>query len=388
MISKNKFTKVSALIVIVLLLCFAAIVCVGCKPEDGSPDTNGNIKNVILFIGDGMGPQQVKYGELKKGSPLSFQKFEHQTVVDTNCSDGLGGLILTDSAAAATALATGVLTTQGIVGYAPQNTAKELKTIMDWGLEMGKRTGVISTESLTGATPMSFSGHAVSRDYSDILMASAAKSGVNFFAGDNTPYSSNYENNGYVVVNSLSQVSQMMNEDKILCNLSVKATNPDGNPAYTLFDELIVTALDYLSQDEDGFVLMAEGAHIDHGGHSNNIAYMVEELLAFDKAVEAAVNWAKERDDTVILVTADHETGGLQLKEGITSGNMDDVDSSEKPIYYSWTTTGHTPVNVGLYVTGLDEINFESYSHFNNTKLKNTDIFNICKDLVVYGNLK
>lgn len=377
----KRFTKLLACFLIALFICFTVVACVDNEEgEDEEPQVTG-IKNVILFIGDGMGPNQVRYGELKNGSPLSFQKFEHQTVVDTNSLNSEGKLVLTDSAAAATALATGVLTRNGRVGYGADNVNEPLKTIMDWALEKGKRTGIISTENLLGATPMSFSGHAESRSDSEDLLKTAAKSGVNFFAGDKTIDCAYHAANGYSVAVTLEQLSRLMDKDKIVCDLSIHATKPDNNPDYVLLNEIVVAALNYLSQDEDGFVLMAEGAHIDKRSHANDIVGMVEQLLAFDKAVEAAVNWAKNRNDTVILVTADHETGGLQLKDGITSENMNESD------YYEWTTGGHTDANVGLYVTGLDELDFTRYSYFGETKVKNTDIFNICKDLVIYGKL-
>ena len=110
--------------------------------------------------------------------------------------------------------------------------------------------------------------------------------------------------------------------------MMIKAGVEEENETYETFHETVATALDFLSQDEDGFVLMAEGAHIDHGGHNNDIDYMVEELLAFDQGVEAALEWAKGRTDTVIIVTADHETGDLHLRDGITKYNYRDMETA------------------------------------------------------------
>ena len=150
---------------------------------------------------------------------------------------------------------------------------------------------------------------------------------------------------------------------------------------------IVYEALEYLSQDEDGFFLMAEGSHIDHGGHDNDIRYMLDELLAFDLAVETALAWAKDRNDTVVIVTADHETGGLQLADGITTDIIRaiyDDKSVKESLYYSWTTTGHTPTDVYCFVNGAD-INFEEYSSFNDKyRIKNTDIFYIIQDLFGY----
>ena len=267
------------------------------------------VKNVILFIGDGMGPEQVKFGEMMKEEKLSFQEFPYFTTMDTTSSDGLGGYTTTDSAAAATAMATGVLTTNGRVGYGPERDVP-LKTIMDVAQGLGKRTGVITTEGLNGATPMGFSSHAVDRNlWRNLLEEAANTSEINFFASDATEDLNYFSKAGYSVLSGLDMYDVAKEDEKVYFNMKIKAGVEDDNEMYETFHETVATALDFLSQDEDGFMLMAEGAHIDHGGHNNDINYMVEELLAFDQGVEAALEWARGRTDTVIIVTADHETG-------------------------------------------------------------------------------
>ena len=379
-------------------LLLSVSVMTGCKGGSGkgeseAEESNGSIvleasevKNVILFIGDGMGPEQVKFGEIMKEDKLSFQEFPYSTTVNTNSLDGMGGYTTTDSAAAATALATGVLTKNGRIGFGPDRDVP-LETIMDVAQGLGKRTGVITTEGLNGATPMGFSSHAVDRGLDRILLEEASKtSGINFFASDATNDSNCFTKAGYSVISGLDTYDAVKEDENIYCNMMIKAGVDEDSEKYETFHETVMTALDFLSKDEDGFVLMAEGAHIDHGGHNNDIDYMVEELLAFDLGVEAALKWAKGRTDTVIIVTADHETGDLHLLDGITKDNYRDMKTTNgfdyEKIYYYWGSTGHSDAHVGFYVNGKD-IKFNRYSQFNDEGLiKNTDVFNIIKDLL------
>ena len=391
----SKKIQVMAILLCTLLLSTGCMFGwdIGGDSSNQSEEATGSIvleatevKNVILFIGDGMGPEQVKFGEIIKDNKLSFQEFPYSTTVNTNSLDGLGGYTTTDSAAAATALATGVLTTNGRVGLGPEREAP-LETIMDFAQTLGKRTGVITTEGLNGATPMGFSSHAVDRSLGRNLLEEAAKtSGINFFASDATDDLNCFTKAGYSVISGLDMYDVVKEDEKIFCNMMIKAGVEEDNETYETFHETVATALDFLSQDEDGFVLMAEGAHIDHGGHNNDIDYMVEELLAFDQGVEAALEWAKGRTDTVIIVTADHETGDLHLRDGITKYNYRDMETANgfeyETLYYYWGTTGHSDAHVGFYVNGKN-IKFNRYSQFNDESLiKNTDVFIIMKDLL------
>ena len=333
-----------------------------------------------------MGPEQVKFGEMMKEEKLSFQEFPYFTTMDTTSSDGLGGYTTTDSAAAATAMATGVLTTNGRVGYGPERDVP-LETIMDVAQGLGKRTGVITTEGLNGATPMGFSSHAVDRNlWRNLLEEAANTSEINFFASDATEDLNYFSKAGYSVLSGLDMYDVAKEDEKVYFNMKIKAGVEDDNEMYETFHETVATALDFLSQDEDGFMLMAEGAHIDHGGHNNDINYMVEELLAFDQGVEAALEWARGRTDTVIIVTADHETGDLHLRDGITKFNYRDMTTVNgfdyETLYYYWGSTGHSEANVGFYVNGKN-IKFNRYSQFSDeTLIKNTDVFSIVKDLL------
>jgi alkaline phosphatase len=335
-------------------------------------------KNVILMIGDGMGPTQIEAGALYKGEALTMEGFPYMTKVETRSANAG----TTDSAAAATALATGTRTNNGMVGKSP--TGEELTTIVDFAASLGKRTGVITTEEIYGATPMGFSGHADDRDSkSDLVKSAVASSNVNFFACDvlGEKYKNHFAEGGYETIALARTISDATSE-KVFGSFNIEPTAEamwaDGSRVG--FDRLVTEALEYLSQDEDGFFLMAEGAHIDHGGHQNNFTYMLEELISFDNAVKAVLDWAKDRDDTVVIVTADHETGGLMLSSDATHEDMLLAYQGED-VGYSWSTTSHTPTDVNLYVNGAN-IDFAQYSFGTADRIKNTDVFEIMKALM------
>ena len=367
-------------LIAIMLVISCLSVSFSCKKktqEESLPPVE--IKNVILLIGDGMGPNQIKAGELYKQEKLYMQKMAQSVKVDTNSYYG----DVTDSAAAATALATGSLTSNGVIGL--NHIGEEQTTLVDIAHSLGKRTGVITTEELYGATPMGFSAHAGSRNSSEELMYSAARtSNVNLFASYTLPPQNRYMidefvANGYEVIPHPANISESTS-DKVFGEYRIMAAAESMtiSDMVLALDGLVSEALDYLCQDEDGFFLMVEGAHIDHGGHQNKIEYMLSELLAFDDMVRFVVEWAKKRRDTLVLVTADHETGGLILNQDAKYGELFDYDYDTNTYNnFRWSTTGHTDTKVWLFAYGAT-IDFGVYSSFEDkTLIKNKDVFTI-----------
>ena len=371
--------------------CCSLFACGGKSSGEGAHDWDqGPIvlnyvtqaKNVILLIGDGMGPNQIKAGEIFKGEELVMQTFPYSTKVETCSADSA----ITDSAAAGTALSTGTRTNNGVIGRHPNGN--NLRTIVDIAHDLGKRTGIISTEELTGATPMAFAAHASNRGNTLQLIESAAeeKSNVNLFLSYmiSPSYTYYFEQGGYTVIDEVDDISKSK-KDKVIGSYLVNARAPSMNDEldFVSFDRLVWEALEYLSKDKDGFFLMAEGAHIDHGGHSNDMVYMLDELLAFDLGVKAALEWAKDRDDTVVIVTADHETGGLQLDENLTHDML--VQDYDNGGFigegYEWTTTGHSSTDVWCYINGAD-IDFSKYALGRDDRIQNVDVFKIMKEVI------
>ena len=138
------------------------------------------IRNIVLIIGDGMGPEQVEAGQLCKGEPFAFTTWQHVNVNTNSLDDDGNATVTTDSAASATALASGVLTKNGYVGKDPEG--KDVKTILDYAAEAGRSTGILTTDKLTGATPGSFSGHCIDRDETDAVLTTQLYSQIDLLA--------------------------------------------------------------------------------------------------------------------------------------------------------------------------------------------------------------
>ena len=328
------------------------------------------IKNVILMIGDGMGPNHVKAAEIYKGSQLAIHSMPNQTYSLTRSANQE----VTDSAAGATALATGVRTNNGHVGVDTEQ--KQLTTIMDVALQQGKRTGIVTTDVMSGATPMAFAGHCEDRHDDTRLLSSAARSGVNLFVSTSNDATSKFEGYGYKNLQNVDAISDATNNYVLgTYDITASAASQAADENGVALDRVVSESIEYLSKDTDGFVLMAEGARIDKEAEKNNFEGMIQEMLAFDDAVQAALNWAKGRNDTVVIVTADHETGGLLLGDNATKDNIDSQ--------HFWSTHAHTGANVYCNVYGTD-VDFLRYSSEGSAKeIKNADIFTMMKAFVL-----
>ena len=316
----------------------AACACVGAAP----------IRNVILCIGDGMGPGQVEAGRCYKGAPLVFEAFPFQARVSTLAAGG----VVTDSAAAATALATGYKAADGVVSQALPGDGADRETVLETYARLGKSTGLVTTSYLTDATPAGFGAHASSR-YDQTKIASdylaRTRPNVLFGGGGNSLWAEDAAAAGYRVAGDAAGLLALRDapEDHVAGLFGWGALpyvydGLDGLPSLT---QMADVALARLSRDPDGFFLMVEGGRIDHACHANDILRCVTEVAAFDEAVRRICAWASNRVDTLVLVTADHETGGLRVVGDRGAGACPDV---------TWSTGGHTGASVGAYGLGAN----------------------------------
>jgi alkaline phosphatase len=348
---------------LLVVILVAAICCSGLV--QAAP------KNVIIFIGDGMGPQQVRAGGIyvfgSSGS-LSFESFPYQGQLTTY---QYGGGI-PDSAAAATALATGYKVNSGVIsmafpGYPPDYPeGSELLTLLEYSKALGKSTGLVSTAYLTDATPAAFGAHEPTRsNYSQIAgdYLNQTQPNVLFGGGANGMSRSSAEAAGYTVVEDRASMLALDTENVNKVSGQFGSINLpyeyDGLGNLPHLSEMTATALNILDNDTDGFFLMVEGGLIDHACHDNNTNRTILETIEFSNAVQAAINWAAGRSDTLIIVAADHETGGLTVLSNNGIGNYPDV---------SWGSTGHTATNVPAYAWGVN-------AGFISGVMDNTDIF-------------
>ena len=326
-------------------------------------------QNVIFFIGDGMG-----YGQIEATKDyfididtLSFESFENQAECITN--NIYGGI--TDSAAAGTALATGFKVENGVISMQYPGDGSELLTLLEYAKSEGKSVGLVTTTFLTHATPATFGAHETSRNnYSEIALdyLNQTQPNVLFGGGENGISSDSFYSEGYdvyidldnVAFNSIIPTSSYVLAQFGETHMPYKYidNNNDGQPdpyPYPILSEMVIKAIDILSQNPDGYLLMVEGGRIDHACHAKELVLCVWETRDFSFAVEAAVTTASS--DTLILVTADHETGGLYF------------DGTSKT--WEFSTTDHTDAIVPVYATGPNAYLVDGI-------MDNTDMFTVC----------
>jgi len=308
-------------------------------------------KNIILLIGDGMGVNYVTTSVLSLEND-QFLRFTTSGFSVTCSADNL----ITDSAAGGTALSAGARTNNGVISQDP--SLKNLKTVVEYAEEKGLSTGVISTSSITHATPASFYAHVESRKMENEIAEFLPESGVdvaigagnNFFlpagkGGERTDGKNIVDvltGKGYKYFNDIKALESYSGDDKIISLLAPKSLEVATKRDYTL-GQLTKVGLDHLSKSENGFFLMVEGSQIDWGGHANDQGYATGELKDFNTAIKEALDFAEKDGNTLVIVTADHETGGMSIIEG----NLDGTG-----IEMGWTTKHHTPGMVPIFSYG------------------------------------
>ncbi|MGC9396436.1 MAG: alkaline phosphatase [Anaerolineae bacterium] len=315
-------------------------------------------RNVILFIGDGMGPEQVRAAGMYQNGSAGTLVMESSPYASTMTTYSANSDI-TDSAASGTAIATGHKVNNGVISVAVPGDGRELETLLERFHKHCKRAGLVTTTYATHATPAAFGAHEPSRSYLNNIAGDylcQTRPDVLFGGGANGLNPSNAAAAGYAVVQNRAEMLA------IRLPLAVPVSGQFGtthlpyeydyftgaDPGYNTLphlSEMVTTALAILETAPNGFFLMVEGGRIDHAGHANDIARNVFEVLEFDRAVEIAYAWATNRTDTLIIVTADHETGGLSVIANNGAGNFPTV---------TWSTTGHTGTPVPVYAWGVN----------------------------------
>jgi alkaline phosphatase len=306
--------------------------------------------NAVLFIGDGMGHEQVRAAGIwatGEAGTLSFEAFPYRSRMTTHAASGA----LTDSAAAATAMATGTKVAVGVISLRIPGSGEALATILEDSQRMGKRTGLVTTTSISHATPAAFAAHEARRDnYLEIVSDYLRDSRPNVLFGGAAHVTPRLAREaGYTVVSDAAELLALAPGSATFVSGQFGAGNMpyeiDGLGPLPRLSEMTVAALRILDDDPEGFFLMVEGGRIDHAGHINSIAHAIGETIELSNAVQMAVEWAEGREDTLIIVTADHETGGLTVLQDHGAGVLPAV---------SWSTTGHTDQRVPVYGWGAN----------------------------------
>ena len=416
----------------------AALILAACSPADsqtprpvaldaGPSVRAGQPKNVVLMIADGFGPASATLGRGAKGAPLALDSVLVGSV-ETSATDSR----VTDSAAGATAYACGIKTYNGAI--AVDADGEPCRTVLEAAEARGMATGLVATSRITHATPASFAAHVARRSEEAEIAAQLAASDVDLlFGGGRTFFTARPTGDGATAATDPTPAAVMggagwtvavdrAGYDRI-DSLPAAALLAGGHLAYEIdrdetdqpsLAEMTTKALDLLAASEDGrengFFLMIEGSRIDHAGHANDPAGHLGDILAYDEAAAAALAWAARDGNTLVVSTADHETGGLTLgRDGIYAwdpapllaatmslermaervqagddpaavlaegvgtplpegaadaarGAVRSQDSGafaalvrdleSEPAGLGWTTGGHTAVDVGLYAWG------------------------------------
>ncbi len=310
--------------------------------------------NIVMMIGDGMGVAQVTAGHTKKGR-LELQKFQQLGLLLTHA---YGADYITDSAAAATALSTGVTTLNGMIGVGPDSLRRE--TVLERAKEKGKKTGLVTVCSITHATPASYVAHVLSRDMElEIALQIADERKADLYLGsgwgwflpkerggrrmDGRDLLTEMQDDGFTVVvtDSAFQILQNGKSQKLI-GLFAENHVGDAQSRSPKLSEMTSYALESLS-DESGFFLLIEGSQIDWAAHDNQSDQIMAEMVDFDDAVGEVIRFAERNPETLIIVTADHETGGYAIVSG---------SSNERTIQGSFTTDHHTGAMVPLFAMG------------------------------------
>ena len=308
-------------------------------------------KNIIFMVGDGMGLSQITAGMYANGNKIVFEEFKKIGFHKCTAYNDL----VTDSAAGATAFACGQKTYNGAIGVGPDTMA--LKTILEEAEEKGYNTGLVTSSTIVHATPASFIAHNKSRRNYEEIALDFLNTDIDLFIGGGLQFF-NRRADERDLMKELEAKGYYMNDyfrtdlDKINFNTHEKVgyltADKDPLPAAQGRDYLPMAAekaidfLDKKSENGKGFFLMIEGAQIDWGGHANNGNYITTEVIDFDKVIRKVLAYSKDHPETLVVITADHETGGLAINKG---SRMDSLN-------FQFTSDYHTADMIPVFSQG------------------------------------
>ncbi len=348
------FTKIIVLIMSFVVMFSSTFGLDFIAPADEAEE----VKNVIIMIGDGMGFNHLYATEHKYGTELQvLNRMEYYGAQQTRSSSDA----VTDSAAGGTALATGGRTINGYIGVYPTDPLAAIAapaSVTDVAMSYGKATGIVTSDSIMGATPSSFSAHVRDRGLAEKIFSQQVVSDIDLIWGGAAPdivTEAEVNANGKVFVDTLSEVKALEYGQKSIGQFNTDVmwqgvSSYEDDPSLS---ELASEAIDLLNQDEDGFFLMIEGAHIDKRSHDQDGDGAMQAVLEFDKTIGAVLDFAEKDGNTLVIVTADHETGAVTR---MINGE------------YVWTSGSHSGADVPCFVYGAD------FFIEDNETIKNTDI--------------
>lgn len=326
-------------------MSFGSLFGIYVPPTTSSPEDylDNGVKNVIYLIGDGMGFYHLQKAKNERNIELTMDEFEIRGDSMTRSFSAA----VTDSAAGGTALATGVRTSNGAIGVYPMDltgTFSHPKNITELCSERGMLTGVITTDETSGATPASFSAHSSDRGNTEDITNDQLRSTIDLIWGTENGYvsKSDARANGYTYVTTYDEMMALEEGSRSFAQFTNNLWTLEQSDANTPnLEQMTKKAIDILDDTEEGFFLMVEGAHIDKHSHSNDDAKMTEAVEEFDKTIEYVLEYAKADGETLVVITADHETGAIVANDDGT---------------YSFTSGSHSAANVPVIIYGSNNI--------------------------------
>ncbi len=367
-----------------IILIFTLIVCFsGCNAQDYSVDkwydeepvsmSEAELneilstkfkkpRNVIVMIGDGMGPNDItlceKFGKYNFPFGLILNKLENHGTVTTYCANS----DITDSAAAGTALATGTKTNLGFVGV--DTNGNPLKNISEIARENGKKVGIITNDSILGATPSAFSVHAASREDASVIANAYMDNLPDVLIG----HEFSEFKKALSSENRTKLTEYCFTRDMYDINTDISTTERLNVPLITFLSDGILKPDSYdlaaaaeiglkRLNNKNGFFLLIENTGCDDAGHSNNMSGKISAVTTFDRAIAVVLKFMKDNPDTLLIITSDHETGGVQLPKG-----------DNEPDNSLFTTDEHSATNVRVFAVG------KGAEYFKGKTIDNTDI--------------
>ena len=341
-----------------LMLSAFFIALFSCKTTDTQLTTKSSApKNVILLIGDGTGLSQISSAFFYKETEPNYGRFNHIGLIKTSSSIE----DVTDSAASGTAFASGVKTYNGAIGVTTDST--EVPTIVEIATKKNIRSGVISTSSIVHATPASFYAHALRRGYYEEIASDMVASDIDFFAGGGTKFF-NKRKDGRNLLSELKAKSFNIDTTQLGNFNGIKSYSkvgylfgtehmpPTAKGRGDYLPKATELGIKFLSKDNSNFFLMVEGSQVDWGGHANDTDYLITELIDFDDTIGKALDFAKKDGNTLVIVTADHETGGFTLAASKKTNAEGKEYSDYSEVEGIFSTGGHSATLIPVFAYG------------------------------------
>ncbi|PHS47450.1 MAG: alkaline phosphatase [Marinobacter sp.] len=297
------------------------------------------------MIGDGMGLTQITAGWIAKKDALNLERCEFIGLMKTNSSDNL----ITDSAAGATAFSTGKKTYNGAIGVDPDTISQP--TILEIAEKNGIATGLVATASITHATPASFIAHQPSRALDEAIATDFLKTDIDVFIGggkkffetrtDGENLLDKLKENGYKIADGSEEIASVKT-GKLAGFIADEQPAKFSEGRGAILTTASLKAIELLNQHDKGFFLMIEGSQIDWGGHANDSKWIIDEMIDFDNAVGKVLDFAEKNGNTLVIITADHETGGYAINKATEDGTIEGA----------FTTDYHTATMVPVFAYG------------------------------------